>query len=235
MKVPLSIKKILFRNVAGYLVYTDNAMVLVDTGYKGMNDEILHSIEGLGRKPEDLKLIILTHSHYDHAGGAAALKKLTGTPVVVQELEADMLRKGRTTIPKGTRWKGKLMAFTASIIARRVMKIEALEPDIIVRERLDLAEYGIPGYILHTPGHTAGSQSVILENGLSIVGDNCLGFPGKEHYPPFADLKEDVFESWRKLIYANSKELLPAHGTNIDIEEIMKEFPDALMKYMPDV
>ena len=231
MQASVSIKRILFNNVAGFLLSTDNALVMVDTGHKGMNSRILRALEELGRSPEDLQLIILTHCHYDHAGGAAALKKITGAKLAVHELEAENLRKGRTTIPDGTRWKGKLIACLGRSFVKRVQKIEALEPDIIVGERMDLSEYGIPGYIMHTPGHTEGSQSIILENGTAIVGDNFLGFPGKEHYPPFADLKNAVLESWRKLIDTGAKELLPAHGITIDIEEIIQELPSAIRKY----
>lgn len=231
MRASVSIKRILFTNVAGFLIYTDNSVIIADTGHKGMNGRILQALESIGRKAEDLQLIILTHCHYDHAGGAAALKKLTGARVAVHEQEADNLRKGKTTIPDGTRWKGKLIAWSGRKLAKKVQKIDPLEPDIIVGERMDLSEFGIPAYILHTPGHTAGSLSVILENGTAIVGDNFLGFPGKEHYPPFADLKNEVLESWKKLISAGSKELLPAHGTTIDIEEIIEELPAAIRKY----
>lgn len=231
MQAPVSIKRILFTHVAGFLIYTDNSVVIVDTGHKGMNDRIIQALDSIGRTADDLQLIILTHCHYDHAGGASALKKLTGAPVAVHEMEADGLRQGRTTIPDGTRWKGKLIAWLGRRFAKRVQKIDPLEPDIIIGERMDLAAFGIPAYILHTPGHTAGSQSIILENGTAIVGDNFLGFPGKEHYPPFADLKNDVLESWKKLISTGSKELFPAHGTTIDIDEIIEELPAAIRKY----
>lgn len=231
MQTQVSIKRILFRNVAGFLVYTNKAVILVDTGHRGMNDHIMDALKEIGCNPGDLNLIVLTHTHYDHAGGASALKVVSGAPVVVNEREAENLRRGRTTIPAGTRWKGKLISFLGRILARRVMKLDPLEADVLVANRMDLHEFGIPGYILHTPGHTAGSQSVILENGIALVGDNFLGFQGNDHFPPFADSMDDVLESWQKLIDSGCRELMPAHGDSIAIEEIRNELSAAISRY----
>jgi len=231
----IGIKRIVFANVSGYLVYTDKVAMMVDTGHKGMSDSILRAIEEVGHSAETLQVIILTHSHYDHAGGAAELKELTGTKLLIHQSEADNLGAGKTTIPDGTRWKGKLIAWIGRRFARKVMRINPVVPDILVGEKLELGGYGIPGYILHTPGHTCGSQSVILENGIAIVGDTMLGIPGKEHFPPFADDQKAVLDSWQKLIETGSKKFYPGHGSEITIEEIVSELPEAVKKYGAEV
>ena len=188
----IGIKRIVFANVSAYLVYSDKVAMMVDTGHKGMCKRILKALEEAGHTSEALKLIVLTHSHYDHAGGAAELKKLTGARVLIHQSEAENLNIGRTSIPNGTRWKGKFIAWTGRRFAKKVIRISPLEPDILVGEKLGLSEYGIPGYVLHTPGHTSGSLSVILENGAAFVGDTMLGIDGKEHFPPFADDQSGV-------------------------------------------
>ena len=103
--------------------------------------------------------------------------------------------------------------------------------DIIVKDRLDLKDYGIPGYVLHTPGHSKGSMSVVLDNNTAIVGDNFLGFSGDDHFPPLADDRNAVLSSWQKLIESGCEELLPAHGSSIKIGEIIKELPAAKLRY----
>lgn len=225
------IKRVVFANVSGYLVYTDRSAMLVDTGHKGMSDRVIKALEDIGHSPETLSHIVLTHTHYDHAGGAAELKQLSGAKILVHESEAGNLRNGRTTIPDGTRWKGKFIAWTGRYFAKKVMQLSPAEPDILVNEKMDLKEFGFPAYILHTPGHTSGSLSIILENGAAIVGDNMLGISGKEHYPPFADDKTGVLDSWQKLIDTGSKVFYPGHGRKIPVQEIVSELPLAIKKY----
>ncbi len=225
------IKRVVFSNVSGFLVYTDSVAMMVDTGHKGMTDHILASLQEVGHSLESLKLIVVSHSHYDHAGGVAELVKISNASLIVHENEAAHLRKGYTSIPDGTRWKGKLLAWLGRNFAKRIQRIDCAEPDVLVKESLDLTDYGIPGYILHTPGHTGGSVSVILENGVAIVGDNMLGISGKEHYPPFAENKNQVLESWKKLIDTGSKVFYPAHGGEVSVEEIINELPQAIKKY----
>ena len=227
----LGIKRVVFSNVSGFLVYTESVAMMVDTGYKGMSNKVLTTLEETGHSLESLKLIVLSHSHYDHAGSTAELKKISDASLIVHENIASNLQKGRSSLTDGNMWKGKLMAWVARYFSKRIQKIDCVEPDILVKERLDLSDYGIPGYILHTPGHTSGSVSVILDNGVAIVGDNMLGIQGKEHYPPFADNKNHVLESWVKLIDSGSKVFYPAHGEEIPVEEIINELPEAILKY----
>lgn len=230
MHPSIVIRKLLFRNVAAYLVHSDNAVVLVDTGYEGMEQRVIDALAEEGFAPGDLSLIILTHVHYDHAGGAAALAELTGAKIVVHSEEAETLRQGITKIPGGTRWKGRLLSWIGRIFLPRVMKLPPADAAILLDDRLDLSEWGIPGYLIHTPGHTAGSLSLVLENGKAVVGDNMLGFVNK-HYPPFAEDRDAVLDSWQKLLDTGSVDFLPAHGNMIKRKSIEDELPGAIRRY----
>src|SRR5450759_5555238 len=74
-----------------YLVATEDGLLLVDTGMPGNARRILSFIEGMGRKPSDLRDIVLTHCDIDHIGSAAELKRLTGARVAIHELDAPVL------------------------------------------------------------------------------------------------------------------------------------------------
>ncbi|MBI5715226.1 MAG: MBL fold metallo-hydrolase, partial [Chloroflexi bacterium] len=69
--IPLSI-------VNAFLIVEDDGLTLVDTGLPKNEKKILKYIEEIGRKPNDLKRILLTHADGDHVGSAKALRELTG-------------------------------------------------------------------------------------------------------------------------------------------------------------
>jgi glyoxylase-like metal-dependent hydrolase (beta-lactamase superfamily II) len=82
-------------------------------------------------------------------------------------------------------------------------------------EDLDLASYGVPGRVMHTPGHTNGSVSVLLESGEAFVGDLAMnGFPMRRGpgMPVFAADAAQVHASWRKILDAGATTIYPAHG-----------------------
>jgi len=228
----LHIERIPFLNVSGFLVYTKDAAILIDTGHSKTVEHLSRVLQDRGKTPSEIALIILTHTHFDHAGGAKAIKDLTGAPVAVHRAEADHLRRGRTPFPKGTRWKGKLMVFIGNIFARKMARYPAVDPDILIGEEFDLKPYGIPGKAIHTPGHTSGSLSVVLETGDAFVGDNLMGISLKEHYPPFANDRVQVLASWEKYISMGMQRLYPAHGKMVSIEALKNELANARRKYL---
>lgn len=226
------IKRIRFLNVSGFLLHTDQHMILVDTGHSKTISSFLSALDEMGKSPGDIDLIVLTHTHFDHAGGAAEIRRITGAPLAVHRSESLFLGRGRTPFPRGTRWKGKVMTTMGSLFARRMACYPAVQADLLIDEELDLTPYGIPGIVIHTPGHTAGSVSVILEDGGAIVGDNVLGISVKEHFPPFANDLRGVIKSWEMYIGRGVKTLYPAHGGSVDINEITDEIEAARKKYL---
>jgi hydroxyacylglutathione hydrolase len=227
----VKIKRIRSGIVSAFLVYNHDAVILVDTGHNGATQNFIDAIGEIQKRPEDVNLIVLTHTHFDHAGGAKKIKALTGAPLVVHVSEAEFLRKGRTPFPAGTRWKGKLLIVLSKVFARRLATYPAVEPDLLVEDALSLHDYGIPGRIVHTPGHTCGSMSVLLESGEAIVGDNVLGISPKTHYPPFADDRAGVLKCWETYLSSGVKTLLPAHGSRVQIDALVRELPVARRRY----
>jgi glyoxylase-like metal-dependent hydrolase (beta-lactamase superfamily II) len=228
---PYRILRIPILNTSCYLIYNDHAAILVDTAYKGSTDKILESFDHLGLERDRLKMIVITHVHYDHAGSAREIKKITGAPVAVHKDDADRLRKGYSPLPDGTRWKAKLLVGLGRIFFRRLGRIPAMDPDILLEDKFDLEKLGIPGTIYHMPGHTPGSVIVLLKDGDALVGDTLFGLKRKEIFPPFADDKDLLLTSWGKLFGMQVKYLYPGHGSKIRMEEFRGEFESAMRKY----
>ena len=130
---------------ANILLISGEELTLIDTGRLGSAPQIIEYIHQLGRKPEEISLIILTHNHTDHVGGLAELKQVTKARVAIHKTD----------------------------IGERKNMPSAKEEDIDIRleggEVLDLLG-GLE--IVHTPGHTPGSISLYsAKNRLLIVGD----------------------------------------------------------------
>src|SRR4029450_3717718 len=77
----------------------EGELTLIDTGLPKSEDKIGPAIESTGKNVRDVKHIIVTHCHPDHAGSAAALKRMSGARVYMHPVDAAMVRKGETARP----------------------------------------------------------------------------------------------------------------------------------------
>jgi glyoxylase-like metal-dependent hydrolase (beta-lactamase superfamily II) len=143
--------------------------ILVDTGWGAETDVLLDELARISVAPRDLALIVLTHGHGDHAGGAARLHQLSGAPVLLQRGDVAMVQAGHNRPLRPTGWLGRrLRGFSDK-------PFPPFTPDIVVDGEFDLRPYGVDGKILPAPGHTPGSSVVLLANGDAIVGDLVRG------------------------------------------------------------
>jgi len=140
-----------------YLV-TDPEVVLIDTGMPAQEGRILAYLEKLGFRPGDVRRIFLTHHDLDHIGSAARLQELTGARVFLHSADADCVLGRRPCRPF---WKSWSCGFARATGWLRVPSIEELAGDG--------QEIG-PFRIIHTPGHTPGSVSLLYRN-VVFVGD----------------------------------------------------------------
>jgi hydroxyacylglutathione hydrolase len=137
--------------------------VVIDPG--GDEDQIL---EVLNHNQLQLKLIIDTHGHFDHVDANQPLKEATGAPIAIHELDAPALSQPSQ----------EAMFFTGNRLRRS-------EPDILLKENdvLTFGSYRLK--VLHTPGHTPGSISLVLEDHPYVyVGDLLFaGSIGRTDFP----------------------------------------------------
>ncbi len=150
-----------------FLIESEGGLVLVDCGSPGQEKKVLAMMDALGR--QDLKLIWITHAHYDHYGNAAALHAKTGAPVGVHPADADALRAGRSDLGV-TRGIGHLFPFGLGLVEFFV-PLPPVNPEVLLEDGASLADFGLAARVYHTPGHTPGHSSLWLEDGTLIIGD----------------------------------------------------------------
>ncbi len=174
-------------------------------------------------KPSDIKLIILTHTHYDHTGNLKVLAELTGAKVLVHKNEFDNLKNGFIKIPTGQGKFLRLITEVGKAVYPRFASPKQFTADIINDDEFDLMKFGIDGKIISTPGHSAGSQSVLLGKTL-ISGDTFINIRNGKIFPPFANDPKTLLETWQMLFDLGVEEIYPGHGKPFEVEKAVEEF-----------
>jgi len=226
-----NIHRISHVNLSSFLVYGPGGAFLVDPGNRGYHIKILETMDELGLEPQLLRLVILTHVHFDHAGAASALRERTGCRIVVHRSEEERLRQGFTPVPGGTRWKARVLVVLGRLVPRLIMSFPGTEPDILSGEEMSLEPYGFPGRLIHTPGHTPGSQVILMESGDLIAGDTMVGLPGRALFPAFAEDSATLLRSWELIRSLPVRIIYPAHGVSVTFDRFREEYQQAIRKY----
>lgn len=202
--------------------------ILVDTGTPGSEAKIERALKSQGRGFSDVKLIVVTHAHTDHAGSAARLRELTGAPIVAHADDLDYYeRRKEMTYCVAHSW-GPL--FLRSGVPGEPYL--AFTPDILLQDdaTFDLRSYGVEGLAKHTPGHTSGSISIELASGDALVGDLVasgvlLGGvmrTGRAIRPPFEDDPATVGAQLLEMVDSGIERFHMGHGGPLPAGEVRR-------------
>jgi hydroxyacylglutathione hydrolase len=123
--------------------------IVIDPG-----DEVERILEVLHRHGLKVRAIVSTHTHIDHVGGLAALHRATGAPVLIHEDDLALYR----SLDMQAQWLG-------------VPTPEVIRLPEFVKEGDTLRWGDFAAQVLHTPGHTQGSISLVVGSGAALGGD----------------------------------------------------------------
>jgi ribonuclease/clavin/mitogillin len=174
-----------------YALETTNGKLLVDCGWPGTLPKLSAELKRKGSSLKEIKYLLVTHFHPDHAGLVQELKN-QGVKLILLECQRDFIA------PFHEFFKTKTYPY-----------VEIKQNDNLILKLEDsrkfLASIGINGEILHTPGHSDDSVTLILDKGFAFTGDL---------HPRFMLPKEDKVghQSWDKIYQHNIIRIFPAHG-----------------------
>ncbi|MGC4002153.1 MAG: subclass B3 metallo-beta-lactamase [Pirellulales bacterium] len=131
-----------------YLIAGSDGHILINTGMEPSGRLIVESIKKLGFNPTDVKLLLIGHAHVDHCGAAAIVQKATGAQIALMEAEVALLESG-----------GKTDFHYGDVPEFRFAPVKV---DRVLRdgEQIKLGDIALTA--LHTPGHTRGSTTFVM-------------------------------------------------------------------------
>ncbi|MCZ3365205.1 MULTISPECIES: MBL fold metallo-hydrolase [Methanobacterium] len=197
-----------------FLINSQNNYILIDTGRANSWEKLSNKIDEILGKNK-LSCLILTHTHFDHVENAAKINEKYKSIIIVHQSESEYIMLGNSPLPKGS---NLATGFMTEVLGKKLesrYQYEKVNPDINVDEKYDLIDFGFNSYIIHTPGHSKGSISIIIDHEVAVVGDAMFRVFGNSIYPPFADDPDTMVKSWNKLINTNCDLFLPGHGKEI--------------------
>jgi hydroxyacylglutathione hydrolase len=201
-----------FSNV--YLLREQGRWLAVDTPDADHCGAYMDWVERTVGAPAALGGLVLTHGHADHAGCARDLQWSWRMPVIAGADEAERLASGRNT--------PLTAATTLGALLRPKYEHHTFQPlaiDVPVRDRLDLAAYGIRGSVWQAGGHTPGSLVLVTDRGAAFVGDLLMGGvlggvlarerPATHYFSEQADANRRAIA---RLLRASTQVIYPGHG-----------------------
>lgn len=180
-----------YRSTNFWVVSAGSNRLLVDLGWPGRAAELFANLQRKGVPLSEIRYGLATHYHIDHAGAAQDLKK-KGVPLLVLEQQVD-------AIPRMKQWTKPADHYT---------EITTHDNVIISTgdSRAFLKRIGIDGEILHTPGHSDDSVSLVLDIGCAFTGDLTLETMVAQEDPAV------VARSWQLLRDRGVTTIYAGHG-----------------------
>lgn len=203
--------------------------ILIDGGALGGLPSFNRRMRDLGVDPTEIALILLTHGHWDHITCLSDIRRLSGAKVAIHGRDQFMVETGEPPFPAGVTAWGRIMSTSAKLLARP--KLPKVKVDVVIGDDgMSLREYGIPGKVVYTPGHSMGHVSILLDSGEAFVGDMAMNDWYLRRAPGLPILADDirmVVESWRRILPMGVKQVYPAHGMDFPVEAMLREIENS--------
>ncbi|HJR81871.1 MAG TPA: MBL fold metallo-hydrolase [Anaerolineales bacterium] len=173
-----------------YIVEGKNEKLLVDCGWPGTLPKLMAELKRKGISIKEIQYLLVTHFHPDHAGLTQELKN-QGIKLVLPDFQIEFIP------PFAEFFKGKNLPYVPIVQNDNlVLKLED--------SRTFLAGMGWNGEIIHTPGHSKDSVTLILDEGSAFTGDL---------HPSFMNIDDATTRaSWDKIHQHKITRIFPGHG-----------------------
>lgn len=198
-----------------FLLAEEDGLTLIDSGLKGADKKIWKAVKEVGRKPSEMKHVLVTHHHADHCGALAAIKGASEATTYIHPVDAPIMA-GEQPRPNPNPH-----SIAGRILGPLVTRLPANNPPPVAADKLindgDVLPIGGGIEVIHTPGHTMGHVSFYIEGhgGILFAGDAAANMMGRIGKPMlmFTEDMNAVKESMRKLAKLEFNTACFGHGS----------------------
>jgi glyoxylase-like metal-dependent hydrolase (beta-lactamase superfamily II) len=204
-------------DAASYLLRFGDKAVLIDAGSGRGHTQLTENIAECLEPDAQLEYLLLTHCHFDHTGGAKAVREEYGCRIVAHELDATYLESGDNRVTAAARYGARLEPFFIDI------KLQGQESKLAIG----------PGYVtaIHCPGHSPGSvvYTTDIDGQLVLFGQDAHGPLHSE----FLSDEKQYLDSLARLLSLEADLLLEGHFGVIETKQEVREFIESCITPSP--
>lgn len=216
------------RDAKVYIWMERERTVLIDTAMPGRAPAIWQALEGLGKAPQAVDEIWITHGDVDHMGSVAAVRAGSGAQVVAHQADVALI-EGRTRRELGQGARGRAYQWLSNLLLNRLFRHE---PTTVDRAVVDGDRLGC-WQVVHVPGHTAGSVCFYhADRKIAVVGDAINRRRGRLGAPPplFSPNMEQARASIERIAALDIEVCCFGHGPPLvgDAQKRLRAFADSL-------
>jgi metallo-beta-lactamase class B len=206
------------KDLANYLIATPEGHILINSDTEANVPLIRTSVESLGFKFTDIKILLISHAHWDHCAGSATIKQLTGAKYMVMDGDVDVVESGG---------KNDFQYGNDPTTLYPVTKVDRVLHD---GDEVKLGDTKLTAHL--TPGHTRGctTWTMNVNDGAKLRDVVIIGSPnvnpgyklvGNTAYPR---ITEDFEQTFRVLRSLSCDYFLGAHGSYFDLNAKYPQF-----------
>jgi glyoxylase-like metal-dependent hydrolase (beta-lactamase superfamily II) len=201
-----------------FLLDAADGCALIDAGLPDRVDDILRGIEAAGKRPADVRHLLVTHAHPDHIGSLAAVRAATGAAVYCHALDAAIVTAGGGFRPLSVS-PGVVSWLVWRLFIRPILRRHPrVEPTPVDHHLSDGQVLPIAGglRVVHAPGHCAGQVALLwaAHGGVLLAADGASNVLGLRPSPAYEDFAVGV-RSLRRLSALDFQVACFGHGKAI--------------------
>jgi endoribonuclease LACTB2 len=179
-----------------YLIDSGSHRLLIDSGFPDKLNDLGREMRKTGFKIREIDYLLVTHFHIDHAGAVQELKE-QGVKFVLFDIQINNI-DSMEKMAFG-KWRYLKLQMSDNVVLR------------INESRNFLNKLGLQAQILHSPGHTDDSITLLCDSGEAFIGDLRVDYM-------VVDKDTIEYKTWTNLKNANAKKIYPSHGEIYDIK-----------------